>query len=182
MPRLFEYVLAVRKMTREEFVDAHPHPFLLRRREEERSREGWTFKTQTVSVAQSGLGRLAANEKLRISPEIANFDVYPVAKALDNPWPERVSVGRARNNDVVLADSSVSKLHAHFKVGDGTDGYALVDAGSRNGTCINDDRIEAGAPIAVQVGDSITFGRTRVTFIDGDTLYTLVSRHVEETE
>jgi pSer/pThr/pTyr-binding forkhead associated (FHA) protein len=182
MARLYEYVPAVLKMTREEFVDAHRHPFLLLRRNEEKYRPGWTFKTQTISTSSGNLGNLVANDSFRVSPEIAEYEVHSVAKARDNPWPERVSIGRARNNDVVLADTSVSKLHAHFRTNPVPGAYTLVDAGSRNGTHVNETRLEAGSGEPVQVGDTITFGRTTTTFIDSAMLYELVTQHVEETK
>jgi hypothetical protein len=54
--------------------------------------------------------------------------------------PDRISLGRARNCDIVLRDPSVSKLHAHFRVKD--DGkFDLVDRLSENGTEINGARL-----------------------------------------
>lgn len=169
-------------MTRDEFNAEHPHAFLLRHRGEDSGPQAWTFRTQTVASAPRALLERAENENVRLAPEIADYEVYPVAKAPNNPWPERISVGRAKNNDVVLADNSVSKLHAHFKLVEGTNDYAIVDAGSRNGTRVNETRLQAGVPTTVQVGDAITFGRTKVSFLDGDALYELVARHVVEAE
>jgi hypothetical protein len=178
MPRLYEYVLDVRKMSREDFAAAHPYPFLLLYRDVARAKEGWSFKTQTISVATTKLARLAAGEELQLSPELAKYDVYPVVKALSNPWPERVSVGRARNNDIVLGDSSVSKLHAHFKREPG-DSLYLVDAGSRNGTRLNDRCLKEDDPVKLEIGDTITFGRTSMTFLDAMNIHDLVSKHIQ---
>jgi len=178
MPRLYEYVLPARKLTREAFAEAHPYPFLLFHHDPADVQDDWTFKTQTISVTSAKLAKLAITEDLKLSPELARYDVFPVVKAMNNPWHERVSVGRARNNDIVLADSSVSKLHAHFRRGDGAE-MILADAGSRNGTRLNQRRLEAGEAVKVSIGDTVSFGRTSMTFLDAQSLHDLVSKHMQ---
>jgi pSer/pThr/pTyr-binding forkhead associated (FHA) protein len=124
------------------------------------------------------VAQLASEQNFDVAPEIADFEVFPVVKAPDNPWPERISVGRARNADVVLADGSVSKLHAHFKLGDSM--ISLADAGSRNGTRINTRKIPRSEEVRVRMGDTVTFGRIQLTLLDAEALYRLVLRHVQE--
>ena len=65
------------------------------------------------------------------------------------PW----GVGRSEDNDIVVADSSVSRRHARISRGD--NGFVLEDLGSTNGTLLD------GAPIdreRVEGGDELTFG------------------------
>lgn len=66
-----------------------------------------------------------------------------------------VSIGRARDNDVVLDGGDVSRHHARFEFDDG--GWRIVDTGSTNGTRVNGRRVEA-APVAP--GDEIRLGTT----------------------
>lgn len=181
MARLYEYISEVRKLSRTRFKEAYPYPFLVLRRAKKDRQASWTFKTQTISVNSATIGKLASQENLKISPKIAEYEVFAITKAGTNPWPERISVGRARNNDVVLHDSSVSKLHAHFKISANNE-TLLVDAGSRNGTRVNDRKIASGDTADVGIGDSITFGRTSLKMVDSGTLYDLVTQHVEERE
>lgn len=66
---------------------------------------------------------------------------------------QRVAIGRALANDVVLDDERVSRFHAELVRQDG--GWALRDLGSTNGTLV------AGRPIeesAVQPGQRLSFG------------------------
>ncbi len=183
MARLYEYVSEVRNLSRHRFKEAHPYPFLVLRLRKEQRRASWTFKTQTISIDAASIGRLAHRENLKIAPEINEYEVFAITKARSNPWPNRISVGRARNNDVVLSDSSVSKLHAHFNVERERENETLlVDAGSHNGTRVNDRKITSGEATGVRIGDSITFGRTRLKMVDSGTLYDLVTQHVEERE
>src|SRR5262245_58028959 len=52
------------------------------------------------------------------------------------------SIGRGSQNTIVLEDSSVSRKHAIIDCQSGNDCY-VTDAGSRNGTFINDVRVAA---------------------------------------
>lgn len=99
-------------------------------------------------------------------------EVLPIAKAPENPYPERISVGRARNCDVVLRDGSVSKLHAHFYVeADGA--FDLVDLESQNGTRVNGRTLAPHQRERVLLGDELEFGTVRATIADADALYEL---------
>lgn len=73
----------------------------------------------------------------------------------------RVTIGRASNCDVEIADASISRLHAELEQQrDGS--FLLSDAGSLNGTLLNDHRIKA--PQSVKPGDIITVGKIRLRF------------------
>ncbi|WP_285653577.1 ATP-binding cassette domain-containing protein [Actinomycetospora sp. NBRC 106375] len=52
----------------------------------------------------------------------------------------RIRIGRAEDNDVVVADLLVSRHHAEL-VGDGAGGWELVDLGSPNGTYVDGQRV-----------------------------------------
>jgi hypothetical protein len=70
---------------------------------------------------------------------------------------ERVSIGRAPNNDIVIRYDSVSKVHAWFARGE-EGGVYVADAGSKNKTRLNGAPIPAQDPQEVLSGDSIRFG------------------------
>jgi hypothetical protein len=85
-------------------------------------------------------------------------------------FSERVTVGRARNSDVVLRHESVSKFHAWF-ARDERNGYYVADASSRNGTWHNGISLPGGAPVRVHEGDVIRFGSVEATYCEPATLY-----------
>jgi hypothetical protein len=85
-------------------------------------------------------------------------------------FTERVSVGRARNNDVVLRHESVSKFHAWF-VRDEGDVYYVADASSHNGTTLNGTSLVGGSPTRVNNGDVIRFGGVEITYCEPATLH-----------
>jgi pSer/pThr/pTyr-binding forkhead associated (FHA) protein len=64
-----------------------------------------------------------------------------------------LSIGRAPDNDLVLADPRVSRRHARLVVRFG--GLVLVDTESRNGVAVNGQAIRE---IALGVGDEIRIG------------------------
>lgn len=71
------------------------------------------------------------------------------------------TVGRSRDNDLVIADNCISRNHAILQATE-EDGFLLIDLGSRNGTFVNERRVSV--PISLQDQDLITFGKTKATF------------------
>ncbi|WP_030913657.1 DUF1707 and FHA domain-containing protein [Streptosporangium amethystogenes] len=66
----------------------------------------------------------------------------------------RYVVGRGSACDLVLADLTVSRVHAELRRDE--DGWTLVDLGSLNGTRLNDWRLVG--PAKVRPGDVVSFG------------------------
>ncbi len=87
------------------------------------------------------------------------YFAIPVRKREDSDalFMGRISIGRARNKDIVLRHSSVSKFHAWFEV-DPSDDVYLCDAGSTNLTHVNGQSLEPRTRTSVGAGDSIRFG------------------------
>lgn len=68
-------------------------------------------------------------------------------------------IGRSDDCDIVLADKSVSKLHAEFAFEHG--GWIVRDLGSSNGVLVNGERIEN---VELQTGDRVQLGRLQFDF------------------
>ena len=73
-----------------------------------------------------------------------------------------VRVGRADDNDLVLADPEVSRHHARLEP-DGQD-WRAIDLGSTNGTWVNGARLNAAT---IAAGDEVAFGSVRYTVAAG---------------
>jgi hypothetical protein len=73
-----------------------------------------------------------------------------------------VTVGRAEDNDLVLADPEVSRRHARLEP-DG-EGWRAVDLGSTNGTWVNGARVSEAT---IAAGDDVAFGDVRYTVAAG---------------
>lgn len=105
----------------------------------------------------------------------ADLEIFAVTKAPDNPYPDRISIGRARNCDVVIRNGSVSKLHAQFVVVADAK-LELCDSSSQNGTGVNGQPLSPGIPVPVTPGDTIRFGSLTCLLLDASKLYDLLNR------
>jgi hypothetical protein len=87
--------------------------------------------------------------------------VFPLVKGkYSSPGP--ISVGRTPDNDVTIAESSISARHCFLRVM-GTE-ISLTDAGSTNGTFVNGVKIPAKKAQTVKEGDVLTMGRFALAF------------------
>jgi hypothetical protein len=98
--------------------------------------------------------------------------IVPLGKRADaeRVFSERVTIGRARNSDVVLRHESVSKFHAWF-ARDERNAYFVADASSHNGTWKNGVVLAGGENARVGPGDLLRFGTVEATFCDAVTLH-----------
>ncbi len=100
---------------------------------------------------------------VQISAQITSPDgqrSYPLAF---KPGGRRLSVGRGKDNELMLNDGSVSKVHAALLMN--REGTLLVaDTGSTNGTFINGRRIGYGESRQIEEGDVVGFGDIEVRF------------------
>jgi hypothetical protein len=99
------------------------------------------------------------------------FVVAPLRKrrGVGKPFAERISVGRARNNDIVLRDGSVSKFHAWFECDD-NEAFYVVDAGSTNKTVLEGQEVGRD-PLVVRDGAKLRFGSVDCVLVRPGTLW-----------
>ena len=77
---------------------------------------------------------------------------------------ERMSIGRADDNAIVIADGSVSSHHGEVAYDDGA--WVLTDLGSTNGTKVGGSRVER---VELSPGGSFTLGSVDCVFVgDGE--------------
>ena len=107
------------------------------------------------------LASLKSNVLLRKAAEA--MLVLPVRKTGVNLYQDKITVGRASNNDVILASASVSKFHAYFRRGEDAR-YLLTDGGSKNGTFINWQPVEARKATPVKDGMELIFGEVSTRY------------------
>ena len=141
---------------REEFAAAHAYPFLLALS----GLDAPPPPARTIRM-EGGVELINAIMAERRRMQTAGVDKGPVVlpvRKVQPTFPSMITVGRARNNDIVVPDALVSKFHAFFrKLDDGS--WGLADAGSANGTKLGDAELPAkGQPERVRAGDRITFG------------------------
>ena len=95
---------------------------------------------------------------------VASTPVAPVGRLTVEQTGQRVDlravtrIGRSPDNDVVPADDFVSGYHAEVRAG--ASAFTVVDAGSRNGTFVNEAPIISATPL--RDGDVIRVGYTNL--------------------
>ena len=153
--RVGDFVPYARELDAAGFAERFPHPFLHVIMSELSEDDAEFF---TEAVGEDDLAEM----QMRISLRKADPDavVYAVVKRWGaNPFAGMVTVGRAKNCDLVIQSRRISKFHCFFRGrGDGADGFVVGDAGSRNGTKLNGERLEKSRPVSLQSGDRIDLG------------------------
>ena len=75
---------------------------------------------------------------------------------------EITRAGRHPDSDIFLDDITVSRRHA--EIARMSDGYAVRDVGSLNGTYVNRDRVDE---VGLHNGDEVQIGKFRLVFMAG---------------
>jgi hypothetical protein len=102
----------------------------------------------------------------------------PVRKRVDSDalFMGRISIGRARNKDIVLRHPSISKFHAWFEADD-YENLRVSDAGSTNLTHLNGKQIAGRASAAVEPGDGLRFGSIETVVCSPGTFWACLGLH-----
>jgi hypothetical protein len=165
-----------RALSEEDFGARHGMAFLLQQGNLDPTRK--PLAPQATMVIHKGFlpdGAPAPRGSSSSSDDVSKLRVYPVKHTGRSPFPRMVTVGRTKNNDIVLADISISKFHAFFKEEGGQ--FFLADGDSRNGTFVDNERAlstKQGKPTALKSGMRVKFGAVEFRFIDLKELLVLV--------
>jgi len=127
------------------------------------------WRTQRVNLKEFAEETRERVERMLALQDLVGDEsaVVPVVKSGQNPSPH-VCVGRAKRNDILIADPTVSSVHAVFE-GEG-EHLVLLDQNSSNGTFINARRVEPGERVTVTSGDCLRFGGRVFYYLSGERL------------
>jgi pSer/pThr/pTyr-binding forkhead associated (FHA) protein len=107
----------------------------------------------------------------RVPAGPVEMDLYPLAKKPGASFRDRITIGRTANNDVVIADHSVSRLHAYVRL---ADRWLIADAGSKNGSWLDDAELEPRREVALPAGSVVKLGDVRLTFYPSADLFDML--------
>jgi FHA domain len=114
-----------------------------------------------VAALLAAAGRTERDRALIVRQQLGLGKQYviPLRKreSADRISLDRVTVGRATNNDIVLRDGSVSKLHAWFSLHEERE-FSLADADSTNHTAVNGRRLQPRKLHRLFECDRVEFG------------------------
>ena len=117
-------------------------------------------------------------EGITLHPDTTKNFVFPVKKCAQNPWPDRIMIGRASNNDLVLSDASVSKVHAFLSYEKDLEKIRVHDAGSLNGITLNEHIIPPNQSHDVKSQDYLEIGVIVLKVLDAKDFFDFVHEHI----
>lgn len=166
----------VSKQTLQQFLAAYPHPWLLVEVKKQAPAKNMLFDTIAPSAAMTAdslnpaLLRIS-DADVRSNPQ--NYELHPVLKSTRNPWTDRILVGRAANNDVVLVNPSVSKVHAYIM--QRSSGAQIGSYETRNPTKVGSvTALPNGPGVNLPDGADLQIGVLRTRYLSGAVLYKLM--------
>lgn len=159
-------------LTRDEFLAANPHPFLLGDTASMLGPDGAYVTPPLAGVEEvdDAIDR-PTDKKPKPGRALVPERIYAVVKRAGTPFPHMISVGRSGNNDLVLPFPAVSKLHAFFSHVAETATWTIADAESSNGTFLGIRRLVPHERTPLREGIQIVFGNIGLAFVSAGTMY-----------
>ena len=148
------------------FAAEHPYLWLVR---ELRAAPGGDVSFATAFVPEGALRPGGEGLLQRVAQAPADFGFFPLRKTDKNPWKDKLLVGRATNNDVVVRDASVSKVHARITQREGA--WTLSDARSTNGTWVDGVQLPAGGAAPLRAGGTVKLGGVSCSVLDSEAVH-----------
>ena len=149
---LSDYADELSRIGDDAFAQAHPHTVLV------------VTGVVGALAEQVPLNRTMVTEPAGLSVQAVVGligRVFPLVKGkYSSPGP--ISLGRTPDNDVTIAESSISARHCFLRVLGSQ--ISLTDAGSTNGTLVNGVRLQPKKAQNVVEGDVLTMGRFNLAF------------------
>ena len=161
MAPLEDIVAEVRRQPRDAFARVHRCPFLLQRLDDANAPEALRHVLPVTTTSSR-----SHPDDLTV---LARCRFVAVLKSGENPFADRIRLGRGPACDIVLDHPSLSQLHAHFFLRD--DATYVSDAASRRGTRIGGTRLTRANRVPLAMFDVITFGELPMTFLGAAELH-----------
>jgi hypothetical protein len=173
-----DYVSYALHATRAQFVQAFPYFFLVggEQLEPPKPKSATDFDLMTRRITRP---MDMPKDQPPEPAEDANHGIYAFAvlKVVE-AFESMITVGRTKTNDIVLPDNSVSKVHAFFKL-DG-EKLEIADAGSRNGTWVNKEKLVSKGPgVAIESGKHVKFGRIEFELLEAGPCWDRLQRELK---
>jgi hypothetical protein len=99
-----------------------------------------------------------------------------IAKREGAAFQDRIGVGRARNADVSIPLGLISKYHAFFTTSADGKSFEITDAGSKNGTFLDGERLPEKQAVPISSGQEVSFGPYRFGFFTPEGFADMIRR------
>ena len=126
---------------------------------------------QTLSMDQEVVEETMPIGKVTLG-DVVHMEIYPLVKKPGASFPDRITIGRTSNNDIVVADASISRLHAYVRR-DGKQ-WVVADGGSKNGSWLKGATLEARRERPLESRCVLRIGDVDLTFYLAADLYSVL--------
>jgi len=137
----------------------------------------WSTKPFTLSNADAEAHQQAHIERMMALQELV-ADTSQIVELVHagQHQSSAICIGRARRNDVVITDDTVSSMHASIEISGAV--TLLCDHNSSNGTYINQERLDGGTHMPLASGDCLRFGQRVFYYLTGERLLSLLELRI----
>ena len=153
--RVLDYLQSLQGLGPEKFLATYNHPFLLENYLAPSSR---TKLGRVETISEIDVENLRSPTGTSKDEPLLQARAIPLEKRDKDSADRMIFVGRSANNDILLLNKMVSKLHAYFCQVPGSEIIQLVDMNSTNGTFLNGDRLSPSVKTNLNDADVISFG------------------------
>ena len=171
--KLAQYLASFEDLALSQFVAAYPNGFLVEKSERFLDKDVmFQFLTDVVEDEH-------VLEQLRqgtVRSAVLEARVIEIAKRKDVTEPDKITIGRSPDNDIVVYNKLVSRKHAYLQLSSEDQACFLVDAGSSNGTFLNNKQLTPHEKYQLADADEISIGpETKVLFFASEAFHTFLS-------
>jgi hypothetical protein len=161
-------------LTSDQFLAKYKHPVLLWPQARDWIEDtAFQFETFPGEYSEELPGAVSPSTESQIAETV----VVEILKQASSAPTNMICVGRAANNDIVLANNTVSKLHTYFLAPEKGDSYDIVDANSTNGTVVNNNQLVAYKNQPLLNRDNIQFGPSiQMVYLTPQGFYELIQQ------
>ena len=128
----------------------------------------WSFRTLSARTVRDASGAIEA-----ILDD--SYLVHPLRKKHTGPFAATILIGRSQTNDVCIAHSSVSKLHARVRIEQGCILF-VSDASSSNGTFVGEERLGSEVEKSLTHAAQLRFGACAFQLFEPERFVALLTR------
>lgn len=167
-----EFLSTYGKLTREAFFEEVQAPHLYVASAPDMDLDALFRTVQFVSGRGGSDTPSGPFNAARVAASLAPQGVLPLRKD-GNAFSMMITLGRAPNNDISIADRRISKFHLYFRQARGA--WTVTDANSTNGTHVDGIRLAPERSYGLRSGATIELGGgLRLLFLMPEDLYDLV--------
>ena len=171
--KLAQYLASFEDLALSQFVAAYPNGFLVEKSERFLDKDVmFQFLTDVVEDEHV----LEQLQQGTVRSAVLEARVIEITKRKDITEPDKITIGRSPDNDIVVYNKLVSRKHAYLQLSSEDQTCFLVDAGSSNGTFLNNNQLTPLEKYQLTDADEISIGpETRVLFFASKAFHTFLS-------